>query len=173
MQKTLLAVVILLTAALLIAGPTFSQEKPNPSLKDTLRWMQTSSAAQGHTFQNGEDRSTQLTKFSGCQVTIVYTTTKDWKETYHQEVTFDLSDIDSDTGLFGDYKNVSDGFEGLGLFTAITRNDEEKIHFKVPTTNLEFDDSGLIFTFHSEYGHKFSKAFRHAVNLCGGKPSLF
>jgi hypothetical protein len=150
-----------------------TQDKGNPSLKDTLRWMQTSSASQGHTFQAGEDRSTQLTKFSGCQVTIVYTTTKDWKETYHQEITFNLSDIDSDTGLFEDYKNVSDGFEGIGIFTAITRNDEERVHYKISTTGQEFDGSSVIFDFRSAYGHKFSKAFRHAVNLCGGKPSLF
>jgi hypothetical protein len=164
--------VILLAMSILLASSAFAQKR-SPDLVETLKWIQTSLAAQGSYYMAEETRSVKLVKFSGCRVMFLYTTTKDSKETYRQEISLNLADIDSDTGLFGKFENTHDGLDDLGIFTASTRNDEKKVHIKVMQSNMEFDDTGLIFEFHSEYGHKFSKAFRHAASLCGAKPSLF
>jgi hypothetical protein len=148
----------------------------SPSLPETLQWMQNSLAVgSGDVFIGGERRSIRLGSFSGCRVTFIYTTHKVGadKETFHLEQSFSLSDIDSEWVSFFASKLKDDAGSGYGQFTALTRNDAQVVAARSVLQNFDYTDSFVMFEFSTEYGPRFLKAFRHAVSICGGKPSIF
>jgi hypothetical protein len=148
-------------------------------LKETLSWMQSSL----DTITNGGivsfDREVNLTKlveFSGCRVHFrhdikeVKPPTSDgqvpMRMLYTSEIVFDLGDIDSERISAEPYKVP--GYDAYRVFGAYARNNENKIVFSA-------GDPGpsLAFPLYAEYAPRFTKAFTHAVALCGGKPSKF
>lgn len=83
-------------------------------------------------------------------------------------LTFNLRDIDPDSLSF---KNTSSGRIN---FTARTTNDELKIeaHQFKPQNQINKINS-ITFDLDSDYGPRFMKAFKQAVILDGGKPSMY
>lgn len=162
---------ISVVCALLLSVPSVfgqaSQTKPEkPSLKETLQWMRNSIFA-ADVYINKEKRTYALTDFSGCQVHFTYTTSNldTGKETYRIEEWFNLGDIDSawiQLVNFGPDQKI---------LTAPMRNDEEKL--KARANGMEYTDKAVVFQMSADYADRFAKAFRYAVKLCGGKPSIF
>jgi len=189
-HRTLMALVVL------IASPAFaqSQRQDNPSVKETLRWMQTTLESGAGDYSVGHEvRSVRLEDFVGCKVHFSYSThqepyangepSPEPNKTYHVDYLFGLGDIDPTNITFSKGSGLHAGDDGLhespSFLTIRTRNDEKKITIRLPwesEADSKPDDASLIFSLDSidnDYVVRFAKAFKHAVEACGGKPSLF
>ena len=90
---------------------------------------------------------------------------------------FNLHDIDPNTVVFHEYP------QGIYEFTAKTTNNEPKIRSKFKTDFVESHNDyarisevqtdSVSFQLDPDYGPRFTKAFKQAVILCGGEPSIF
>jgi S1-C subfamily serine protease len=155
------------------ATPSFSKS----SLKDTLQWMHNSLRDEGTShLPEGGTFSAELTDFSGCRVH--FTVRVEGAGGGSPEYFLNLSDIDPTTVVFNrDSKekpegSVKPGEEDLGFFGALTTNKRKMLSVKNPTTEEHEGIFEIMFVFgHPGYGDQFAEAFRHAVSLCGGKPS--
>ena len=183
--RTLMALVVL------VASPAFaeSQRRDNPTAKDTLRWMQTSlESGSGDYWVGHETRSVRLEDFAGCKVHFSASTHQqpfadgepapDKKPT-RIDYFFELGDIDPANITFS--KGQDSGTEVPSFITIRTRNDEKKITSRYswePEVGAKADDTFVIFAVEAfgsdnDYVVRFATAFKHAVEGCGGKPSLF
>src|ERR1019366_2383380 len=151
---------------LLLAGFAAGQTRqPQPSLKDTLEWMQNTLYEKGNVNIDiaGELRSVSLTDFSECQIWFTYTATKDGRESYSMGESLNLADIDPSYVNFHPFPKGHIR-EGFGLFSAGIQNDAKKIKFR--SHGSDFAVSKISFDMDADYGARFTKAFKHAVNLC-------
>ena len=148
------------------------------SLKDTLQWMHNSlhDERTSH-FPEGGTFSAELTDFSGCRVHFtVRVEDAGGDRGGSGEYFVNLNDIDPTTVVFHRFSEdkpetpVKPGEEDLGIFGALTTNKRNSV--KGTMTEEHENVSEIIFMFgYPGYGDQFAEAFRHAVNLCGGKPS--
>jgi S1-C subfamily serine protease len=160
-------VLLLLTASVAAAAQT---KQPQPSLKDTLEWMQNTLDENGNEYINQEVRSVRLASFTECQVHFSYTVTRDERETYRMDESFNLADIDPGYVIFHQFPKHHIR-EGFGIFGAGVQNDAKKLNTH-STSVGDFTSDGILFDMDADYGVRFTKAFKHAVNLCGGKSSI-
>ena len=98
--RSLMAIVVL------VASPAFaqSQRRDNPTVKETLRWMQTTLESGAGDYSVGHEvRSVRLEDFVGCKVHFSYSTHQEPfangepapdKKTYRVDYFFGLGDID-------------------------------------------------------------------------------
>ena len=180
----------------LLASPAFaqSQRRDNPTVKETLRWMQTTLESGAGDYSVGHEvRSVRLEDFVGCKVHLSYSTHQEPyangepapepNKTYHVDYFFGLGDIDPTNVTFSKGSGLHAGDDGLyespSFLTIRTRNDEKKITIRLPwqsEADSKPEDTSLILSLDSvdqDYIARFAKAFKHAVEACGGKPSLF
>ena len=157
-------------------------EQDGDDLKETLSWMQSSLDAitDGGTvsFDNREVNSTTLVEFSGCRIHFRHDITEVETELpiddgripirtrYSSEILFDLGDIDSERISAEPY--TVPGYDAYRVFGAHAQNNEKKIVYSAGGPG-----PSLAFPLYAEYATRFTKAFKHAVALCGGKPSKF
>jgi S1-C subfamily serine protease len=182
--RTLMALVVLLVS------PAFaqSQRRDNPTVKETLRWMRTSlESGAGDYLVGHEVRSVRLQDFVGCRVHFSASTHQEPfangeaapdKKPTRIDYFFGLGDIDPTNIDFS--KGPGNRLDVPSFITIRPRNDEKKITSKyswLPEANDKPDDTFLIFALDSvgdnDYVVRFATAFKHAVEACGGKPSLF
>jgi S1-C subfamily serine protease len=174
-------ITIMATALFLAVVSAYGQTpKPWPTLKETLGWIQDSlkdgdGDIEKQTTKGTEIHKIRLADFSGCRVHFLRTESVAGKETFHEDDSFDLRDIDPVRSGFASRGITSND---PGLFAAITRNAIDKIAMKntYGVTSLPATEgrvSALYEEFYSPYGDDFAEAFTHAVNMCGGKPSIF
>jgi len=183
--RTLMALVVLL------ALPAFAQpqRRDNPTAKDTLRWMQTSlESGLGDYWVGHETRSVRLEDFAGCKVHFSASTHQEPfangepapdKKPTRIDYFFGLGDIDSANITFS--KGPDSGTDVPSFISIPTRNDEKKITSRYswePEVGAKADDTFVIFAVEAygsdnDYVIRFATAFKHAVEACGGKPSLF
>lgn len=175
----------------LLASPAFaqSQRRDNPTVKETLRWMQTSlESGSGDLWVGHEVRSLRLDDFVGCRVHFSASTHQEPfangepapdKKPTRIDYFFELGDIDPANIAFS--KGPDSSTEVPSIITIRTQNDEKKITSKYswqPEADAKPDDTFVIFTVEAfgsdnDYVVRFARAFKHAVEACGGKPSLF
>jgi hypothetical protein len=156
-------------------------EQDGDDLKETLSWMQSSLDAitEGGTVSfDSEVNLTTLVEFSDCRVHFRHDIKKveakapsadghvPIRTLYGSEIVFNLGDIDPER-ISAEPYNVP-GYDAYRVFGAYARNNEKKIAFSA-------GDPGpsLAFPLYADYATRFTKAFKHAVALCGGKPSKF
>ncbi len=148
------------------AGPRNENE-----LGDTLHWLSTS-VINCHGDLSFGTRVTDMTA-QGCRVLIQTESTmlgskvsEDSKVSDRGQLRFNLGDIDPSAISFRGTR-----------FTAKTTNDAQKIELKdelaISHVVVPAETNSIYFNLASEYGPRFVKAFKHAVELCGGKPSKF
>jgi len=204
MSRRLKAVAFLLVLTGALSLPIRAEE---PSLADTLQWMDNTYNRHGDSFGHGrwetytvgklfQRRDTRIT-YDGCRMTVsisggVLAENRQDRSSH----AFKLGDIDpssihtrahssEDAGV------ACDAFPSLGMTCDIaemifeTRNKvalieaehhniypklagadhESHSSYKTAESSIEFDDV--------KYAARFQNAFRHAVTLCGGRPSAF
>jgi hypothetical protein len=176
---------VLLLASLALAQP---QGHDNPTVKETLHWIQTSlESGAGDYWVGHEVRSFRLEDFAGCKAHFSYSTHQepyangepapDPNKTYHLDYFFSLGDIDPTKITYT--KGPPDRLDVPAFVTIRTRNDEKKITTRFPwesRENAKASETSLIFSmdsFDNDYVVRFAKALKHVVGACGGKPSLF
>jgi S1-C subfamily serine protease len=181
----------LMALGVLVALQAFAQpqRRDNPTAKDTLRWMQTSLASgSGDYWVGHETRSVRLEDFAGCKVHFSASTHQqpfangepapDKKPT-RIDYFFELGDIDPANITFS--KGPDSGTDVPSFITIRTQNDEKKItsgYSWEPEVGAQPDYTFVIFAVEAfgsdnDYVVRFAAAFKHAVEACGGKPSLF
>lgn len=136
-------------------------------LRDTLNWMSTSVI---NHYDRGMGVGTRVTNMTGERCFGVTIQTEAISEASNNKVTIQKERLRFNLGDF-DPNQVS--FE-RDVFRATTTDEEWKImNIVLP----DYDNKALMNSFHfdldREYGPRFAKAFKHAVELCGGKPSKF
>jgi hypothetical protein len=192
-------------AALTLIGAAPAQ---NPSLADTLAWMDStynSHNATGGGFghglrenaNNGKPflRRTESFTYKGCELTLTLRDDPNVSKSMVMDSTdtFNLADIDPASIKI--YRYVS-YHGGLGCEANPTECDMEMIEFETrnqlpkmrSTTHAVFpnlkgrdhesrgESKSFVSTFYLDdiaYANRFEAAFRHAIELCGGKPSTF
>ena len=155
------------------------QGQPEPSgasLNHTRQWMrETFPESQTLTAQRAGDKR-ELT-FSGCTATIRQDWTTD-SASVRRETIIDLSLIDprsiqSYAGDLGSEKKI-----GILMLTAtndkkvITATAENTVT-KAPIGKPFSSEHLWLYFIAPDLAERFAKAFRHAVELCSGKPSAF
>jgi len=151
------------------ATPSFSKL----SVKDTLRWMQNSLPdKRTRLMPEGGTFSAELTDFSGCSVHFTVRFEEKGEEV-RDEYSFNLKDIDPATVVF---RRDSEGKPETEMFGASTTDKRKMLSIKwlstkAPTEGHENLSEIILMFGYPGYGDQFAEAFRHAVNLCGGKPS--
>lgn len=189
-SQCLTSIRYLVVTAALCASPSFaqSQRRDNPTVKETLRWMQTSLENGAGDYSVGHEvRSVKLEDFVGCRVHFSASTHQEPfangepapdKKPTRIDYFFGLGDIDPTNIDF--LRGPGNRLDVPSFMTVHTRNDEKKITSKyswLPEVDDKPDDTFLIFALDSigdnNYVVRFATAFKHAVEACGGKPSMF
>ena len=143
-----------------------------PSLSEILQWLSGASEAESgdgdehHTFENdGKD----------CSVTITETRPKATPG-FWIKLSFSLADIDPDDIRVNDLSKGDSELPGIpGKFAVDfhTTNYTKKIFNTSSQYAKPIPTSDYIYFTNDWFAPKFAKAFRHAVELCGGKRSSF
>ena len=176
----------MLVLMVIVGATAYAQQ--SASLEDTSVWMQNFAADNGSQFtgQRNTDKGAcklgtpncelrhDLTTFDshGCLATITWSVAVNYKDvgthTYH----FSLKDLDPNS-----VAPVKDNpFENAVV--AETTKSEKKVaeSFAPPSGKAEERNKHtrveLVFD-SADNARRFAKAFKHAIQLCGGKPSVF
>ena len=159
-----------------------SSPKTSPEILKTLHWIQNTLAdEEGKTIylhEDGKDdtRVNLLPDVNGCQVTFVYATRSNWKETYHTRQQVNLGDLDP-TSLQVDTV-THDVLGPVSLVTVHTTDKVPAVRLTVNDRNWQPAMAGtpstdLLWELPAPYAARFAKALRQAITLCGGKSSSF
>lgn len=145
-------------------------------LYDTMKWMTNSFREENRGTYVVRDGLAHITLFlwsilaqgpgGGASVIVerlVSTPHHSSDQTVESNDRFNLRDFDPNTISLQKIPG------GNYLFTARTTNDELKIEDRAH----EQKTNSVTFELDPDYGPRFTKAFKHAVELCGGKPSKF
>lgn len=156
--------------------------KSSPEILKTLHWIQNTLAdEEGTTIYSIKDETVEkrvnlLPDVNGCQVTFVYATRSDWKETYHTRQQVNLADLDPTS-----IEVYEASHDVIGPVSHVTVHTTDK----VPTIRLTVNDrnwqpamatvpsTDLLWELPAPYAARFAKALRQAITLCGGKSSSF
>ena len=181
-------------ALLLLATASFAQQKPQQgaTLDATLVFMQNTLARYGYIHTSGKDQELIIKKrndepcglFVEWEMRYEMNTLQDG--VYPTEYKFHLGSIDPESVkvLIPDYeKHKPEGWKLINVHLAATNN-QSVIYMSA--SNWDTKDSKvpepLRLTSHTEFSfefrdkeqaEQFAKALKHAVVLCGGKPSSF
>ena len=176
----------------LMCAATCALTQDTPTLKETLDWMQnTLDSGSGSLYITQKDGSTEkrevtLPDAKSCEVSFQYQTglVANYsygiitKPTFKLTERFNFKDIDPTTIESG--KPTTDGKPAdiMGpyvIFVATTRDNAKLIsNFRdILPLPQRFTSDSLIFELPYPYADRFTKAFKHAVALCGGKASSF
>lgn len=185
---------ILLLAFIFSITTAVQPQKGGPSLKETLQWMQNTLASGAgdlyiSTGKDGavEKREWKLPEAETCEVSFIYQTGPLEKSSYGVIAKptfklvekFNLKDIDPTTIEVGQPTADGKPADMVGpfvIFLATTRNNAELISATTgvdPDSLFHYSTESLSFALPYPYSGRFTKAFRHAVALCGGRPSAF
>jgi hypothetical protein len=157
-------------------SPAQAQRSAQTNLRDTLNWLENSSQAYGFVgsvsdpekFPFGLERFAITKGSSSCEVIVNDTILRRWDDGKVHES--DSTTIVNLTKLDPTTMQVYQTVGGWWMIKVHTTNDEHVIIFNGKTS----DDSRQQFSVEDEhYAYRFAKAFKHAVILCGGKPSTF
>jgi len=177
--KLVIALLIVAVFVGVVFGyPAYSRKR---DLAETLEWMsQTYNPRQdgwgGHGTAHSECASdcqnlplgifsTEVLSYSGCQITTV--TTSNRKGDLGLRETFNLRDIDTRSIQLASKPQLG----GVAEVQFATRNDSQVLDY---TGNLTAKGIRSEFMMDdAAYATRFAKAFKHAVDLCGGRPSKF
>jgi hypothetical protein len=157
--------IIAFSLVFLIAGCRASSDKTveEPNLEETLAWMHSFSAAEGagSTF-DGTDCSASITWLdSNGSPTYVFR--------------FSFKDLDPNSAKSVQTVVSPPGLQNMWRATAVTTNNLKKVAVYNYSSKLQVQDNvieGIPF-YRSEDAERFAKALRHAIVVCGGKPSPF
>jgi hypothetical protein len=189
MTRLLASLFALPVCLALEAALAVGQDKPQPSLDSTLRYMQNTLSQYGYIHTKGKDQELVLKGDEACRIyvesEIGYKMHTPQDGEYPFEYQFHLGTIDPDSVKVttdASQKNKPEGWKLTNVHLATTDNkttiwasaSEWKENKKVPkalqmSAFPEFD-----FQFRDrEQAERFAKALKHAVTLCGGKKSAF
>ena len=182
-----------ITGLILVCAAACALAQDTPTLKTTLEWIQnTLDSGSGSLYMKQQDGSTEkreltLPDAKSCEISFQYQTgpLENYsygvikKPTFKLLEKFNFKDIDPTTIESG--KATGDGpadILGPYVIFAATTKDNAKLISNIRTTyagqtTQEFTSDSLIFELPYPYADRFTKAFKHAVALCGGKASSF
>jgi hypothetical protein len=174
---------------ILISNLSAQTKQSDPSLKATEQWMQNTlnNADSGALFvqleTRIEKRSWSMPSAVKCDVSFEYQTGEAAaapggfkKVAYDALWKFNLKDIDPTSIQLA--HAGSDLIGPKSIISIATRDNANLITLEYPLgvspeNGAPTPSDSLVFEFGSPYAERFTKAFKHAVVLCGGKSSTF
>ena len=162
-------------------GPTYAQNvaaKDGASLKDTLQWMHNAfpDSRSATEFRLGQTRELNFSSKGDASPACTVTIIDRWKaggKPAVRETIIDLSLIDPESIKW----YVDDTLDkGTGTLVMVSNDDKKNIIEKTEGKEqgkLYLSERVFISFVGPDYAERFAKAFKHAVTLCGGKPSTF
>jgi hypothetical protein len=173
-----------ITDDVLLGAPAHPRpaQKTSPEIRRTLLWIQnTLNNRDGDTQYPGAKgeiaaHANLITEVDGCDVTFIYETREDNKETSYSREQINLADLDPSS-----IKSYDSAPEILGLpvTTVRVQTADEKPTIRLSAGGRGWEPAIIIPTADTEwelpspYAERFIKALKHAVTLCGGKTSAF
>lgn len=156
-----------------LQAKTGHRNENSDELRETLRWMRDTLPEGSSECLRFSGNSTcfkaELPKISGCTVEL-NTVARVLRGTQFDDVHYyyylDLGNVDSER-IFS--KSEHDDGHEYEEFYLYTWNDTKTILDIEPPSN--YFRNQLSFRLTTDYSVRFEKAFRHAVELCGGRPS--
>ena len=109
--------------------------------------------------------STEILSYSGCQISTV--TTSNRKGDLGLRETFNLGDIDTQSIHLASEPHLG----GVAEVQFATRNDAQVLDYKGNIIGKGIRSEFMMDD--AVYATRFAKAFKHAVELCAGRPSKF
>ena len=185
---------ILLLAFMVSVATAVQAQKADPTLKETLQWMQNTLASGSadlyiSTSDGGavEKRELRLPAAETCEVSLTYQTGPLEKNSYgviakptfKLTQKFNLKDIDPSKIEAGQPTKDGKPADIVGpfvIFTATATNNAQLISGATgvhPDSLLHYSTESLTLEIPYPYSERFTKAFKHAVALCGGRRSAF
>jgi hypothetical protein len=147
----------------LIVFPALGQNRPSPTLAETLQWLQGTS---GKESGDGNDRIV-FENDGGCSVSITETRVKASPKFWIKN-TFSLKDIDPSDITIHPFPE-----DRLSMIHFHTSNYADKILASSNELPDPSPSSEYYFETTEEFAPRFVKALKHAAELCGAKPSAF
>ena len=150
--------------AVVLAGCAHTRKTTagEPGLQETQGWMNSFVADRGvgSTYAGG-----------GCSGAVTWLK----NDSPYYTFSFSLGDLDSNTVTSVHAVVSPPALQNVWRVTAVTTNKLQKVAFDNHQTEQPTHDSGIEgINFRSnEDADRFAKALRHAIVLCGGKPSAF
>jgi hypothetical protein len=172
---------LMLTMAIALTAAAHAQqgqtEPSGPSLKETLRWMQDLFPVSQTLTDRRAGEKRELT-FSECTVTIRENWVTHDDPSVRRETIVDLSLIDPQS--IQSYAGDLDSEKKIGIVMMTATNGKKVITAAAENTLTKarigkpFSSQHLwLYFVRPDYAERFAKAFRHAVEHCGGMPSAF
>jgi len=187
MKYTLVLMLVLMTEL-----TAFGQDKPqdkSPSLDSTLGYMQNTLSRYGYLHTTGKDQELNLKGDEPCriyvesEITVKMHTPQDGVYPFEYQFHLGMIDPDSVKAVTDDaQKDKPEGWRLTKVHLATTDNkstiwasaSDWKESKKVPKSLQLAAFTDFDFQFRDrEQAERFAKALKHAVTLCGGKPSAF
>jgi len=181
----------IIATTMLLGGATNAQKADTPSLKDTLSWMHNFADANAfqYVFQDPDNNSPcaigargcqlrhDVSTFNsqGCSATVTLTLTLDLKEIGGTTYVFSLKDLDPNRVTSVSETPLQNAVRAETTNKVKTITESLSLAVGNATGPVEPDkDTWLEIVFDSkDDANRFANAFKHAIQLCGGKPSLF
>jgi Trypsin-like peptidase domain len=149
-------------------------ETNGPSLAETLQWMKNSECIEDHTSLD----SCMYIFPTSCQdfgmFIDVYRSPD--LQAAHFAFTFDLGDIDPESvsqegGIV--HFRVTDDQKKINFARSVAKDEDHFRSDHLISSDHFLTNKGDFFAGDEDYAKRLAKAFKHAVVLCGGKPSTF
>jgi hypothetical protein len=170
-------------SAIAILALSLSASPQEPTLEATLTWMHDFTVARDPIFGHGNYIASTMTRDQwifdshGCSSSIT-DKLDSWDSAGKDHTVFHEILVSKFLlqGLDPESIEITDGFPALpkvhGVFVS-TNNDTKSVDsFSNGKANIKTNRVEIDFTSRSD-ADRFAKAFRHAIVLCGGKPSVF
>jgi hypothetical protein len=160
--KRLIALLAVMTPFGQSAGQTF---------KGTVSWMHHASEYNYTVGKDGESGFTEVPITNTCH-NFVIVQKHSGKHSIVSVLTLDLEMIEPKQVYFEPVKGKPWSYVSIG-----TTNDEPHIHSVTTVDGQQRSDTNtagaMLYFGGNSFAQRFAKALRHAVVLCGGKPSFF
>lgn len=159
-------------AALMLATSGLCAQQTSPSLQDTATWLRNIYASHGSFEFNNGVRQTVTLSMNSCSAYMTIETTASGAGSSKSEVVqFDLGKLDPRATPHTNFEKTSAAmlvhtFNGAQSIRTLTTSPNA-------STKVEGRSEYNLLLPLGEYTVRVAKAWSHAIELCGGKPSAF
>ena len=158
-------------AALLLAASGIRAQQTSPSLQDTTIWLRNIYASHGSFDLNNGIRQTVTLSISSCSAWMtIETTTSGSTSTKSEVVQFDLGKLDPRATPHTNFEKTS---AAMLVHTSNGAQSIRTVTTSPNATKVEGRSEYNLLLPLGEYTLRAAKAWSHAIELCGGRPSAF
>lgn len=158
-------------AAILLAASGVQAQQANPSLQDTTTWLRNIYASHGSFDLSNGLRQTVTLSMNSCSAWMtIETTVSGSTSTKSEVVQFDLGKLDPRATPHTNFEKTS---AAMLVHTSNGAQSIRTVTTSPNATKVEGRSEYNLLLPLGEYTLRSAKAWSHAIELCGGRPSAF